>query len=69
MNCRCCSRCGGLVIQESSTLAPESGELRRRLRPRLLVLCAECADDFMAWLQTPHELSDALYPEPTRSGV
>jgi hypothetical protein len=57
------------VLDASSTVVPESGEVRRLIRPRVLVLCVGCAESLADWLLTPHELADVLYPEPGRAGV
>lgn len=68
MSCPTCSRCGSLVIQAETVLFAEHGELRRRWkaagRSSRIVLCADCADDLVAWLRA-READDVLSPMPS----
>ncbi len=69
MSCRCCSRCGAVVIEGGGTLAPEQGDLRRLLRRRVILLCVGCQEGFLDWLREPFEVADTLYPDPGRAAV
>ncbi|MDR3621550.1 MAG: hypothetical protein P4L85_19520 [Paludisphaera borealis] len=62
---RCCGRCGALILDGSSTLKPEMGELRRHLRRGVVVLCVGCSEGFLDWLREPQELPTILSPVPT----